>query len=56
MRKAKPKDSDELRTEYKRSDFGTLVRGKYAARIAVADKSGGSRSKSAALQAGLSRC
>lgn len=34
MRKAKPKDTDELRPEYRRSDFGTLVRGKYAARIA----------------------
>jgi hypothetical protein len=26
--------TDELRPEYKRSDFGTLVRGKYASRIA----------------------
>jgi hypothetical protein len=25
---------DELRPEYRRSDFGTLVRGKYAARLA----------------------
>ena len=25
-------DSDELRAEYKREDFGVLVRGKYAAR------------------------
>jgi hypothetical protein len=32
MKKADP--IDELRPEYKRSDFGTLVRGKYAARIA----------------------
>jgi len=32
MKKADP--TDELRSEYKRSDFGTLVRGKYAARIA----------------------
>jgi hypothetical protein len=36
MRKAKLKDSDELRPEYERADFGTLVRGKYAARIAAA--------------------
>ena len=28
------KSDDELRPEYKRSDFGTLVRGKYAAKIA----------------------
>jgi len=34
MRKAKSKETEELRPEYKRSDFGTLVRGKYAARIA----------------------
>lgn len=34
MKKAKPKTDDELRPEYKRADFGTLVRGKYAARIA----------------------
>jgi hypothetical protein len=34
MKKAKTKDLDELRPEYERSDFGTLVRGKYAARIA----------------------
>ncbi len=27
---AKPKQDDELRPEYKRSDFGALVRGKYA--------------------------
>jgi hypothetical protein len=33
MRKAKPKEADELRPEYQRSDFGTLVRGKYADRI-----------------------
>ena len=26
---------DELRPEYKRSDFGKLVRGKYAARLAA---------------------
>lgn len=34
MKKAKSKTDDELRPEYKRSDFGTLVRGKYAAKIA----------------------
>ncbi|MDS4041674.1 MAG: hypothetical protein RKP20_10905 [Candidatus Competibacter sp.] len=33
MKKVNPKNSDELRPEYKRSDFGELVRGKYAARI-----------------------
>lgn len=27
------KEPDELRSEYKRSDFGQLVRGKYATRI-----------------------
>ena len=32
MKKA---SSDELRSEYKRSDFGKLVRGKYAARAAA---------------------
>jgi hypothetical protein len=26
-------NSDELRTEYRRQDFGTMVRGKYAARM-----------------------
>jgi hypothetical protein len=36
MKKANPKDADELRPEYKRSDFGPMVRGKYAARIAAA--------------------
>lgn len=35
MKKANPKTADDLRPEYKRSDFGTLVRGKYAARIAA---------------------
>jgi DNA-binding transcriptional regulator YiaG len=30
MKKAKPDEADELRPEYKRSDFGVLVRGKYA--------------------------
>ena len=34
MKKIKPKADDELRPEYKRSDFGALVRGKYATRIA----------------------
>lgn len=29
MRKARKIASDELRPEYKRSDFGVLVRGKY---------------------------
>ena len=32
MKKASRKPTDELRPEYKRSDFGTLVRGKYAKR------------------------
>jgi hypothetical protein len=32
MKKASRKVADELRPEYKRSDFGTLVRGKYAQR------------------------
>lgn len=35
MKKTKSKASDELRTEYKKSDFGKLVRGKYAARVTV---------------------
>ena len=35
MKKAKRKTTGELRSEYKRSDFGTLVRGKYAARVAA---------------------
>lgn len=34
MKKASRKPVDELRPEYKRSDFGTLVRGKYAGRLA----------------------
>ena len=34
MRKTRPKSDDELRPEYRRSDFGPMVRGKYAARIA----------------------
>jgi hypothetical protein len=33
MKKASRKPSDELRPEYKRSDFGRLVRGKYAQRL-----------------------
>ena len=33
MRKAKTLAADELRSEYKRSDFGTLVRGKYIERL-----------------------
>ena len=36
MKKASRKTTDELRPEYKRSDFGTLVRGKYAARVSEA--------------------
>jgi len=32
MKKSKRKTSGELRAEYKRSDFGKLVRGKYAAK------------------------
>ncbi len=31
MKKANTKDADELRPEYKRSDFGPVVRGKCAA-------------------------
>ena len=34
MKKAKPTPRDELREEYKRSDFGKMVRGKYTARFA----------------------
>jgi hypothetical protein len=33
MRKAKTADADELRSEYKRSDFGALVRGKYTEQL-----------------------
>src|ERR1035438_1403193 len=33
MRKAKKLAADELRSEYKRSDFGPLVRGKYIERL-----------------------
>ena len=36
MKKASRKSGDRLRPEYKRSDFGTLVRGKYAQRVAEA--------------------
>jgi hypothetical protein len=36
MKKPKPSKRDELRPEYKRSDFGKMVRGKYAKRIAAA--------------------
>jgi hypothetical protein len=32
MKKAERKPVDDLRPEYKRSDFGTLVRGKHAQR------------------------
>jgi len=32
MKKNNSEKTDELRTEYKRSDFGPLVRGKYANR------------------------
>jgi hypothetical protein len=35
MKKASSKKRDELRSEYKRSDFGKMVRGKYSARIAA---------------------
>ena len=34
MKKGDQMSTDELRPEYKRSDFGELVRGKYAAKIA----------------------
>jgi hypothetical protein len=33
MKEAKTAAADELRPEYKRSDFGTLVRGKYAEQL-----------------------
>jgi hypothetical protein len=36
MKKASPTSKDELRQEYKRSDFGKMVRGKYAGKIATA--------------------
>jgi hypothetical protein len=35
MKKGNVKGVDELRPEYKRSDLGEIVRGKYAARLAV---------------------
>ena len=35
MKKGKGKVTDELRPEYKRSDFGELVRGKYALRVSA---------------------
>jgi hypothetical protein len=36
MKKVSRKSADELRPEYKRSDFGQLVRGKYARRAVEA--------------------
>jgi hypothetical protein len=33
MRKPKSPDAGELRSEYKRSDFSTLVKGKYVRRL-----------------------
>ena len=33
MKKAKPPSEDDLRPDYKRSDFGRLVRGKYIERL-----------------------
>jgi len=36
MKKASRKPTDRLRREYKRADFGTLVRGKYAQRVVEA--------------------
>jgi len=33
MRKAKEPAGDDLRSEYKRSDFGKIVRGKYVERL-----------------------
>jgi hypothetical protein len=33
MKKVKHATAEELRPEYKRSDFGTLVRGKYVAQL-----------------------
>jgi len=33
MKKSKRRASDELRREYKRSDFGVLVRGKYVEQL-----------------------
>jgi len=34
LKKGNGKSTDELRSEYRRSDFATLVRGKYATRVA----------------------
>ena len=36
MKKGSSKPTGELRPEYTRADFGTLVRGKYAQRVAEA--------------------
>jgi len=36
MKKAKIKSVSDIRPEYKRSDFGELLRGKYAARLTTA--------------------
>jgi hypothetical protein len=36
MKKGSRKTTDELRPEYKRLDFGTLVRGKFVARVSEA--------------------
>ena len=36
MKKASPTPEDELRQEYKRSDFGKMIRGKYAGKLATA--------------------
>lgn len=36
MKKAKAKTTDDLRPEYKREDFGTMERGRYAARLKAA--------------------
>jgi hypothetical protein len=36
MKKVRRKPSGELRPEYKRLDFGPLIRGKYARRLAEA--------------------
>ncbi len=33
MKKGSRRAAEDLRSEYKRSDFGTLVRGKYAERV-----------------------
>ncbi len=36
MKKANRRAAEDLRPEYKRSDFGTLVRGKYARQVVQA--------------------